>query len=416
MTYSRQRLYDTNNIGFIKSYLSGQINQDENTAKEWENSLHAEFQSYTGIPDLIPLSRGRLAVYFAVKYTVSKKKNKVLMSPFTIFDLVNMIRVAGGEPEFIDSDCGTVHLSPEALEDEIDDTTAAVIVTHYHSSNRHIKKIAELCKKYDVKLIEDCAISLGSRVDGQHVGTFGDFALFSFGLFKFVSTYFGGGLVVKSDEIRSEIISELYSWPRMEGGDMYPYFFKGISLTILTHPTVFNIFTFPLFRFGYLHDIKFIKEKAQNDPSPLLRDSLPTEFMRRPSLFQLKEFTRQIPLVEADRQKRLANAERYYDKLFAMGIPGLPEKPGPIADCFLNYPIQLEKDRNHFVVEMMRSGFDLAIYYYRNCADIEEFKCYYKELPNISHFVSNMVIFPVYPGISSAYIDDLTTRAGELLV
>ncbi len=104
------------------------------------------------------------------------------MSPFTIFDLVHMVpRLAGGANPYLStvSRVGT-HVSCQTpLSRSVDGETAAIIVTHYHSTNREIEAIADFCRGRNISLIEDCAISLGARIDGRHVGSFGDFALFS---------------------------------------------------------------------------------------------------------------------------------------------------------------------------------------------------------------------------------------------
>lgn len=415
--YSRQRLYDVNHSGFIRAVINGSINEAGKGATEESLELDVEntFFNYTGISDLVPLSRGRLAGYFGVKHSVSPTRRKVVMSPFTIFDLVNMVRIGGGVPYFVDSEPDTPHVSLRTLQEAIDEETAAVIVTHYHSSNREIKAIADYCRSKGVTLIEDCAISLGSRVDGGHVGTFGDYALFSFGLFKFVSTYFGGGVVIRDPQKRQMVKDELKTWPRMTAGDLLPYAKKGWKLSLLTQENVFDNFTFPIFRYGYINNIDFIKRNAQNDPDPALKNALPDEFKVRPSLFQLREFARQLPNVENVRKKRMANASHYYNGLNKKGVIGLPDRPEADIDCYLNFPLVISSNRDEFVQEMMRSGFDLAIYYYRNCAEIEAFKEYYRPLPNITKFVNTMVFFPTYPAVSSSYIDRLTNRAAELL-
>lgn len=415
--YSRQRLYDVNHKEFIKAVISGSINKPcKGTTEEYlEQDVANKFFEYSGINNLIPLSRGRLAAYFCIKHSVTSKRKKVIMSPFTIFDLVNMVRVGGGVPFFIDSEPESPHVSLRSLKEAIDEETAVVIITHYHSSNREIKEIAEYCRSKGVILIEDCAISLGSRVDGAHVGSFGDYALFSFGLFKFVSTYFGGGVVVKDPQKRQIIIDELNTWPRMSTSSLLPYAKKGWKLSLLTNQNVFQHFTFPIFRFGYINNIEFIKSNAQNDPDPLLRNFLPEEFKMRPSLFQMREFIRQIPNVEHAREKRVSNACLYYENMKKSGIVGLPDIPDRAVDCYLNFPLLISGNRDEFVKEMMRSGFDLAIYYYRNCAEIEAFKEYYKYLPNIKNYVDALVFFPTYPTVSSSYIDKLTNRAAELL-
>ncbi len=417
MVFPRQRLYDVNHAGFAKAMLSGGLNNPGPDASEatLEAAFREAFRVYTGISDCVPLSRGRLAGYFAAKRSVQPGRAKIIMSPFTIFDLVNMVRLGGGEPHFVDTEPGSPHVSLRTIEREIDSETAAVVVTHYHSTNRQIQAIADLCRKRGVKLIEDCAISLGSRVEDAHVGTFGDFALFSFGLFKFVSTYFGGAMAVRSQADRDNIVAEVAEWPRMGARDLAPYVGKGIKISLLTQKSVFRYFTFPLFRFGYLNDLEFIKKNAQNDPDPMLRSVFPDNFKRRPSLFQLREYTRQLPLVEADRRERVKNAGRYYRALTPTNAIGLPEEPDPEIDCCLNFPIVIGQDREMFVKDMMISGFDLATHYYRNCAAIDVFTPYRRSLPNIERYVDSVVFFPVYPTVDEDYIERLTKRATALL-
>jgi dTDP-4-amino-4,6-dideoxygalactose transaminase len=131
MVFSRQRLYDVNHAGFAKAVLRGTINAPgaDGDAAALEAHVEQVFREYTGIDDLVPLSRGRLAVYFGVKHSVTPGRHKIIMSPFTIFDLVNMVRLAGGEPFFVDSEPGGVHISVREIEKAIDSETAAVIIT-----------------------------------------------------------------------------------------------------------------------------------------------------------------------------------------------------------------------------------------------------------------------------------------------
>jgi perosamine synthetase len=406
MAYPRQKLYDVNHFGFLLRTASGTLNlPEDDIGASVEHDFSRTFAAYTGLDDAIPLSRGRLAVYFAVKYAVSPKRRKIIMSAFTIFDLVNMVRVAGGLPIFIDTEPHTAHVSAASIENTIDDETAAVILTHYHTSNREIGKIADLCRKRGIILIEDCAISLGARIRGQHVGSFGDVALFSFGLFKFVATYFGGAVWVRSRQLRWKIREELAEWPRMGAKDLLPYAKKGLLLSFLTEPNVFRVFTFPIFRFGYLRGLDLIKNKAKNDPNPILRDELPDSYKRRPSHFQISEWTRQLAKVEEDHQSRVRRARIYYDTMFSANGLTMPEAPDGAADCFFNFPVGVAGDRDAFVSEIMKAGFDCAVYYYRNTARISVFSEYSRHLPNLNNYVDSLVLFPTYPEIPEHYVN-----------
>ena len=166
--HPRQMLYDINHSGFIAASLANRLN--DATGDDFEGA----FAAFTGSQSVVPLPRGRLAVYFAVKHAITQTgRREVVLSAFTIFDVVNMVHAAGGSPVFIDTERSSPHMSPDAIEAAINDDTGAVIVTHYHTSNRRIAEIASLCTRKNLMLIEDCAIALGSRIDGRHVGTGG---------------------------------------------------------------------------------------------------------------------------------------------------------------------------------------------------------------------------------------------------
>lgn len=409
MAYPRQKLYDTNYTGFVKELLFGRLNDGK--TPDFANA----FESLTGLRKALPMSRGRLGIYFGVKSFVTPEKNGVIMSPFTIFDAVNMVVTAGGVPLFCDSESPTSpHLHPDTIREMINEKTAAVIVTHYHSVNPHIREIAALCREHGVALIEDCAIALGSRIDGLHVGGFGDVGVYSFGLFKFVSTFFGGAVYFKDHARMKETEAEISSWPKMGFGDLRSYFFKGVKLSLLTHKILFNLLTFPLFRFGYLHDVEFIKNQAKNDPNPFLRESFPEHFKRQPSDFQVREFVRQFRNIENDRQKRLQNAGVYYEKLKdtdGVVIPACPEA----WDSMLNFPVSVAHDRDEVVKQIMRAGYDVGIYFYRNCAEIPAFSGFARPLPNLEAYVANLVILPAYPEIPGTYAEALAAEVKKIV-
>ena len=93
----------------------------------------------------------------------------------------------------------------------------------------------------DVKLIEDCAISLGSVEIGKHVGYFSDAAIFSFSIFKFISVYQGGGLYIKDKKIRDKIIKEISLYKKFKIIEMFNYFSKALKFSILTSKYFFPI-------------------------------------------------------------------------------------------------------------------------------------------------------------------------------
>ena len=400
--YPRQKLYEINHAGFASAALTGRLNNGD------DGQFERAFCDFTGIKDenFLSLSRGRLSLYFATKNNVAGSKNKVIMSPFTIFDVINMSICGGGKPHFVDSAPGSPHVTLETLKREIDDNTALVVITHYHTVNPEIEDIAAFLADRNIPLLEDCAISLGCRVNGKHVGTFGDYALFSFGLFKFIATYFGGGMYVKDSQERDRIAGEISTWPKMKASDLFPYVRKGLKFSTLTNPAIFNVLTFPLFRYGYVNDINFIKKNAVNDPNPELKLSLPESYQRKPSDFQMRDWTRQLPGILAKRDARLDRAEIYADKFRGSNTVRNTHNVERESDGFLNYPINVT-DAEAVLKAIMKKGYDASPYFYRNCAKLECFKEYARELPNIDAYARDMIILPTYPSVPKKYVAEL---------
>ena len=172
----RQKIYKFYLFRNILNFFSiGFINYNKT------NELTQYLQKYFNVKNILCLNRGRIGAYLSIKSVVNDKKNKIILSPFTIFDLVNMVICAGGNPVFCDVDKKSVTINMKSILEVYDDKVAAILITHTHLINEDIKEIIEFCKKKKIILIEDCAISFGTKLNNQFVGTLGDISFFSFG-------------------------------------------------------------------------------------------------------------------------------------------------------------------------------------------------------------------------------------------
>src|SRR6478736_702615 len=141
---------------------------------------------------------GRMALYFILKSMDFPPGSEIIVPAFTFWVVPEIARVAGLTPVFADIDPVTFTLSPAALERAITPRTRAVIPTHLYGLACDMNPILALARRHNLKVIEDCAHSLGATYDGQMVGTLGDASFFSFQAFKPLNTY-GGGLAWMRD-------------------------------------------------------------------------------------------------------------------------------------------------------------------------------------------------------------------------
>ena len=169
---------------------------------EYVNKFEESIKNYTGARAALAVSSGTAALHLALRILGIKEGDDVLASTFTFIGSVNAILYQGANPVFIDSDKESWNLSPELLEDYLKNTDKkpkALIVTHLYGMSADIERIADICKKYGVYLIEDAAESLGATFNNKHTGTFGDFGVYSFNGNKILTTS-GGGMLVSNNQ------------------------------------------------------------------------------------------------------------------------------------------------------------------------------------------------------------------------
>jgi len=106
----------------------------------------------TGTKHAIAMPLARVGIYLAIKTLISPGQN-VILSPYTIADVVNMVVSAGGNPVFADIEQATCNISADEVERLIDDKTGAVLVTHFYGLACDIERISEICRRRGIPLV-----------------------------------------------------------------------------------------------------------------------------------------------------------------------------------------------------------------------------------------------------------------------
>lgn len=178
------------------------------------DGFEKELSEYVGSKTGAALSSGTAAIHMALKAVGVEKGDKVFCSSLTFAASCNPIIYQGGIPVFIDSEPESHNMSPVALEkafkayEEKGEMPKAVIVVNLYGQSADMDKIMEICKKYNVPIIEDAAESLGATYKGKHSGTFGEYGIYSFNGNKIITTS-GGGMLVSNNE---EGIAKVRFW------------------------------------------------------------------------------------------------------------------------------------------------------------------------------------------------------------
>lgn len=163
------------------------------------NSFEEEFADYVGAKYCVGLASGLDALWIAFRLLGIGAGDEVIVQGNTYIASVMGITINGATPVFVEPD---EHFGMDAdkIEGKISSKTKAILVTHLYGMASKMDKIVEICRKYDLRLVEDCAQSHGACYNGKMTGTFGDVGCFSFYPSKNIGAFGDAGAVVTDNE------------------------------------------------------------------------------------------------------------------------------------------------------------------------------------------------------------------------
>lgn len=162
-------------------------------------AFEEEFADYTGAKYCVGLASGLDALWLAFRVLNIKEGDEVIVQGNTYIASVMGITINGATPVFVEPD-DYYQINPAKIEEKITDRTKAVLVVHLYGQASDMAPVVELCKKYKLRLVEDCAQSHGACFNGKMTGTFGDIGCFSFYPSKNLGAFGDGGAIVTDDE------------------------------------------------------------------------------------------------------------------------------------------------------------------------------------------------------------------------
>jgi perosamine synthetase len=147
--------------------------------------------------------------------------DEVIVPDMTFAATANAINLTGATPVFADIQLETLGLDPQALEDAITQRTKAIMPVWFNGRDPGIEQIKLIAQSNDLFIVEDAACALGSKVNGQHSGVFGNLGCFSFNTTKIITTG-TGGLIVTNDPNMHERVRRLKNHGRLDRRDYHP--------------------------------------------------------------------------------------------------------------------------------------------------------------------------------------------------
>jgi perosamine synthetase len=160
--------------------------------------LEANFCEYLGVDRALPTSSGTGALHLAMAALGIGPGDEVIVPDLTWVASATAVVYAGGTPVFVDVQPDSWCMDPDAFEAAITPRTKAVVPVHLYGHPADMDRIVAIAQKHNLFVVEDAAPAIGAECRGRKVGTFGDFAAYSFQGAKLVVSG-EGGMLVTSD-------------------------------------------------------------------------------------------------------------------------------------------------------------------------------------------------------------------------
>lgn len=183
--------YESKALEVLRSgwYILG--NEVKEFEKEWAN--------YIGSKYCVGLASGLDALWMSFRILDIHEGDEVIVCGNAYIACVMGITMNGATPIFVEPD-EYDNMDANKIEEKITKKTKAILAVHLYGTACDMTKIMSLAKKYNLKVVEDCAQSHGNHWDGKRVGTFGDIGCFSFYPSKGCGAFGDGGCIVTDNE------------------------------------------------------------------------------------------------------------------------------------------------------------------------------------------------------------------------
>ena len=387
-----------------------------NDRKNFLNSIKKLYKKN----NFLLFSQGRVALHSCLKYEISKSNRKeIIISPYTLPEVLNVIRNLNMKPIFVDLDIQTGLPRIEDIKKKMNKNTMGVLITHLYSSQNNIKKFLSFTKKNSLCLIEDCAINFGSKIKIKNkykmIGTLGDYGFFSFGMMKNICLFNGGALYVQDKKKYNQIKENIKQKVKFPFLRFLNLFLFSIIINIIFSKFFYNLFTFRILKYSYYKN-NFLIKKIYPGLYPYLSKHTPKSYdydfcnlLGTAGVYQIDNFRFQ----QLDRVKKI----KYYN-YFLKRIKNIKllEYKKYYENSFLEYPIILKKFSNKFVHEkLLENGFDIRKKWYLNCNNLKKFKNKSFKSKNIDIVDNHIICLPLHDKINKKYIKNISLLLSRIL-
>jgi perosamine synthetase len=342
---------------YIKVFLSFIFNTGKKNKKYFEKLI----RNYFFTDNILLTSQGRVAAFNIFKVILSEKKKEILISPYTLTEVINSIIYAGGKPVYVEINLKNGLPLENDLNKKINENTAGLVITHLYSNK---EDILNFHKKYNgkIKIIEDVAINFGAKIDEhKFLGTLFDYGFYSFGIMKHLCTFHGGAIYCKEKSKLYEIeknLAQNIDYPIIASLKLV---FFCMFIDFLYNKYIYHFFT----HYILLLSVKKLEKLMNPNVYPKFFKIVPDHYNYKfqdsfaiAGIENLKSLETKIN----SKIKKVKLYENYLDKSLRINNFNYYD-----TNSFLEFPIVLNKNNNKFLhKELLKIGYDIRHTWYVN--------------------------------------------------
>ena len=190
-------------------------NADPLTQGPYLQNFEQNIKKYIGVDHAFGLTNGASALELAALLCKLKKGDEVIIPSHTYCASAIPFGRTGAKIVWADIDPKTFVISESDIKRKVTNNTKVIVLVHLYGQACDMDPILKICADNNIKLVEDCAQSIGAKYKNQHVGSFGDFACFSLHAQKNITTLGEGGFLIVKDSVDASKVNGclLYTSP-----------------------------------------------------------------------------------------------------------------------------------------------------------------------------------------------------------
>jgi len=367
-----------------------------NSPEQAISVFEQKFARYLNVKYAIRVPSARWGLYYILKNLDLAKGDEVIIPAFTYFAVAAAVIKLGLKPVFVDINSRNFNIDVEKIKKNISERTRVIIPTHLCGFACEFEEILNIAQKHNIKLIEDCAQSLGAEYKNKKVGSWGDASYFTFGITKNFTTLGGGMIATNNDELADRIRREIITIRQTSNKLLFLRLLKAYIMKFATSSILFPIVYWTIRIFSYFDtdivDVIFREKKLllENLPKGNQLNNIQAEL----GLAQLNDLDRK-------NEMRMEKGLELYRKVQDVDSARTALLVEKAKNIFSGCPI-LVKNKKDVKRMLLRKGIDVSAGYMQDCSRLDVFNEFQKNCPNASRAKDEILYFPIYPELTDS--------------